>query len=112
MFWTFGVLTLIIIINRPLWPHFVLILARMSVAATSLLKDSYHHSSDCITVCSIFRHLIEYGFIVSLLSLQNFCDYDSVSVLSFRSHINMDQCYKGNLLIDCFSTHVPDEVQV
>ena len=50
MFWTFGVLTLVLIINRPIWPHFVFNLAQMSVAATSLLRDNYHHSSYCIIV--------------------------------------------------------------
>ena len=52
-FWNFGVLTLVIIINRCLWPHFVFILAHMSIAATSLLRDSYHHSSRVFIVCSI-----------------------------------------------------------
>ena len=33
-------------------------------------------------------------FIVSLLSLQNVCDYDSVYVLSFCSCINLDQSHK------------------
>ena len=46
-------------------------------------------------------------FIVSLLSLQNVCYYDSVYVLSFRSRINPDQWYHSNLLFDCFSAHVP-----
>ena len=88
-FWTFGVLTFIIIINRPIWPHFVFSLAWMSIAATSLLIDSYHHFSNCITVCSIST--IEYVFTVSLLSLQNVYYYDSVYFLSFRSRINPDQ---------------------
>ena len=34
-------------------------------------------------------------FIVSLLSLQNVCDYDFVYVLSFRSRINSDHFFPG-----------------
>ena len=91
MFWNFGVLALVLVINRPLWPHFVLSLARMSVVATSLLRDSYHYSTYCIYRLFYFHHLIEYVFIVSLFSLQYVCVYDSLYVLSFRSHINLDQ---------------------
>ena len=112
MFWNFWVLTLILIISRPLWPHFVFSLAEMSAAATTLLKDSYHHSSFCIYSLFYFHNLIEYAFIVSLLSLQYVFVYDYVYVLSFRSHINMYQWYQINLLLDCFSVHVPDEVRV
>ena len=35
-------------------------------------------------------------FIVSLLYFQNVCDYDSVYVLSFRSHMSMDHYLMGN----------------
>ena len=40
-----------------------------------------------------FRHLIEYLLTISLLSLQNVCYYDFVSIISFRSHINPDQIF-------------------
>ena len=99
-----------LIINRPIWPHFLFILERMNVVATSLLRDSYHHSNYCIYSLFYFLHLIEYVFTISLLSLHNVCDYDSIYVLSFRSHINLDQWHPSNLLFDCFSAHVPDEV--
>ena len=65
----------------------------MSVEATSLLRDSYYHFIFCNYNLFYFRHLIEYVFTVSLLSLQNVCDYDYVYVLSFRSHIIMDQIF-------------------
>ena len=81
MFWTFGVLALILIINRPLWTHFVFILVQMMVEASSLLRDSYHHSSCCIYNLFYFFHLIECVFIVSLFSLQYVCVYDSIFVL-------------------------------
>ena len=90
-FWNFGVLSLILIINRPFFPHFVFNLAWIGIASTSLLKDNYHHSSYCIYSLFYFRHLIEYLFTVSLLSLQNVCYYDSISAISFCSHINTDQ---------------------
>ena len=112
MFWTFEVLALVLIINRPLWSHFVFILAQMSVAATSLLGDSYHHFNYCIYRLFYFCYLIEDVFIVSLLSLQNVYYYDYVYVLSFHSRINTDQWYYINLLFDCFSAHVPNEVRV
>ena len=112
MFWTIGALSPIIIINRPLWPHFVFILAQMIVAATSLLRDIYHHSIFCNYSLFYFCHFIEYVFTVALLSLQNVYDYDYVYVVSFCSHINMDKWYQSNLLFDCFSVHVPNEVQV
>ena len=38
-----------------------------------------------------FHHLIEYAFIVSLLSLQNVCVFDAISIISFCSHVNQDQ---------------------
>ena len=90
MFWTFGVIALIITINRPIWTHFIFRLVQMSVAATSILIDSYHHSIFCNYSMFYFWHLIEYVFIVSLLSLQNVCDYDSLFSLSFFSNINLD----------------------
>ena len=46
-----------------------------------------------------FHHLIEYVFIVSLLSLQNFYDYDYVYVLSFRSPINLDQLISSQVFL-------------
>ena len=82
-----------LIINRPFWPYFVFSLTWMSVAATSLLRDNYHHSSCWIYIMLYFRHLIEYVFNVSLLYLQNVCYYDSVYVLSFRSRINLDHIW-------------------
>ena len=112
MFWTFGVLALILILNRPFYPHFVFILARMSVAATSLLRDIYHHSSCCIYSLFYFHRLIEYMFNVSLLLVLYVCVYDSISVISFHSHINLDQWYQINLLFDFFSAHVLDEIRV
>ena len=84
----------------------------MSVANTYILRDSYHDSSFCIYSMFYFRHLIEYVFTVSLLSMQNVYYYDSIYVLSFRSRINLDQWYQSNLLFDCFSMHVPDEFKV
>ena len=86
-FWTFGVLDPIFIINRPLWPHFVFILTQMSIAATSLPRYIYHHSSCCIYSLFYFCHLIEYVFIAYFISLQYVCIYNSISIISFCSHI-------------------------
>ena len=102
MFWNFRVLSLMIIINRTLWPHFVFILVRMTVATTSLLRDRYHHSSCCIYRLLYFRYLIEYVFTVSLFSLQYVCVNDAISFFSFLSHINQDQWYHSNMPFDCF----------
>ena len=99
------VLTLKIIINMPFWPHFVFNLERMHIVATSLLRDSYHHSSCCIYRLFYFFYLIEFVFTVSLLSLQYGRVYDYQYVLSFRFHINPDQlCIKWHCSSDKHST--------
>jgi len=64
----------------------------MTIAATSLLKDK------AITILAAlfyslfyFIDLIEFGFTVSLCSLQYLYVLSSICTLSFSSHINPDQ---------------------
>ena len=77
--------------KKALQPHFVISLARLSIAATYLLRDK------TITILATlfyslfyFLDLIEFGFIISLCSLQYLCVLSSICTLSFCSHINMD----------------------
>ena len=78
MFSTFRVLSIMIIINRPFWPHFIFILIWMSVASTSLLKDSYHHSS-CFILQSglflLFNRICVYCIFVLLAICMCICFY-------------------------------------
>jgi hypothetical protein len=85
----------------------------MSIAATSLLRDN------AITILAALCYslfylidLIEFGFTVSLCSLQYLCVLSSIYTLSFRSHINPDQWYQSSLLFCYFSMHVPDKVGI
>ena len=85
----------------------------MSIAATSLLRDN------AITILAAlcyslfyFIDLIEFGFTVSLYSLQYLYVLRSIYTLSFRSHINLDQWYQSSRLFCYFSMHVPDEVGI
>ena len=77
--------------KNALRPPFVINLARMGIADTSLLRDK------AITIIAAlfyslfyFIDLIEFGFTVSLCSLQYLCVLRSIYILSFRSHINPD----------------------
>ena len=85
----------------------------MSIATTSLLRDS------AITILAAlcyslfyFIDLIEFGFTVSLCSLQYLCVLSSIYTLSFCLHINPDQWYQSSLLFFYFSMHVPDKVGI
>ena len=92
---------------------FVISLERMSIAATSFLRDKV------ITILAAlfysvfyFIDFIEFGFTVSLCSLQYLCVLSPIYTLSFHSHINLDQCYHSSFLFFYFSMHVPDEVGI
>jgi len=64
----------------------------MSIAATSLLRDNAIAilAALCYSLF-YFIDLIEFGFTVSLCSLQYLCVLIFLYTLSFRSHINPDQ---------------------
>ena len=89
MFWTFGVLALILIINMPHWPHFVFILAWMRIETTSLLMDSYHYSSCCIYSLVYFHHFNRICvYCISVIFAKCMCLWwDLCYFISFRHKI-------------------------
>ena len=87
----FRVISLMLIINRPFWPHFGFQLGTYERSNHISSQRQLPPFQQLYYSLFYFRHLIEYVFTISLLSLQNVCDYDFVYVLSFRSCINLDQ---------------------
>jgi hypothetical protein len=103
---------------KGLWSHIVIILLRwMHVAATSLLRDSYHYSSKLFSVMQFYSFNLFYLFNRSYCSLDICCCslyllfYFTQSIIHFVLLINLDQWYQSSLP-SFFFVHVPDKIWV
>jgi hypothetical protein len=90
----------------------------MCIEATSLLRDSYHHSSKLFSVLQFYSFNLFYLFNRSYCSLDIFC-CSCISVLLYSIYYSFHSTHKSRSVVSkksalhlFFFVHVPDKIWV
>jgi hypothetical protein len=105
-------------LKRPLEPHCNHSSQWMCVAATSLLRDSYHHSSKLFQFCS-FTVSAYFIYSIEVIVHWIYCCFLHISVLLYSICYSFCSTHKSRSVVSersslhlFFFVHVPDKIWV